>query len=67
MFPQWLRDQASRPDDVGRYAALVTSDRQFPNTNRLYALLRYCGEHSELRRLTKKAHGEWRQTRRKPC
>lgn len=65
MFAEWLRAQAVRPDDVGRFAALVTADRRFPDqSNRLYSLLHYCGTHAELRRLAKKAHAEWRIVRK---
>lgn len=65
MFSDWLRAQAARPDDVGRFAALVIADRRYPMAaSRLHAVLRYCGAHQELRRLAKRAHAEWRAVRR---
>lgn len=64
MFSRWLAQQRERDDDVGRFAHFALADKNFPITSRLHHLLRWCGEHPELRRLTKLAHAEWRKARR---
>jgi uncharacterized protein YozE (UPF0346 family) len=64
VFFPWLLAQRGRTDDVGRLALLVSGDRTYPRrSHRLYRLLNYCGTNPELRRLTKKAHAEWRVVR----
>lgn len=64
MFYDWLSAQSARTDDVGRFAIFATGDRTFPRrSHRLYILLRYCGGNTELRRLVKLAHAEWRHVR----
>jgi len=64
-FFAWLSEQVNRQDKIGKFAQTATKDKTFPrNSRHLYLFLHYYDLEPENRAAVKKAHSEWRTSRR---